>query len=70
MHYFHSMYHGIEGWLASTSELMMMHIDFGTRRSAPWLAETLSRLEKMAAAHAVLPRPDKAGRVIGIRRGR
>jgi acyl-CoA thioester hydrolase len=70
LHFFHSMYHAREGWLASEVELMLMHIDYQTRRSAPWPAETLRRLELMATAHAALPRPVKAGRVIGIRRRR
>ena len=68
MHLFHSMYHAELGWLAATNELLMMHIDFETRRSSPWREETLRRLEAMAATHRTLPRPEKAGRTIGIRR--
>jgi len=67
--FFHTMYHGAEGWLAATNELLMMHIDYATRRAAPWPAETMRRLEAMAAAHAALPRPDRAGRTIALRRG-
>jgi len=70
VHFFHRMYHGREGWLASTNELIMMHIDFQNRRATPWPAETMRRLDAMAAAHRALPRPDEAGRVIGIRRAR
>jgi acyl-CoA thioester hydrolase len=68
VHLFQAMYHAEEGWLASTNELLFMHMDFQTRRSAPWPAETMRRLEAMAAAHRALPRPEKAGRVVGIRR--
>ena len=68
LHFFHAMYHGTGGWLASTNELIMVHIDYESRRSAPWPPETTRRLQAMAAAHKALPRPDKAGRVIGIRR--
>ena len=68
LHFFHAMYHAGDGWLAATNELMMLHIDHATRRAAPWRPETLHRLEAMAAAHKALPRPDKAGRVIGITR--
>jgi acyl-CoA thioester hydrolase len=67
MHLFQSMYHGDEGWLAAVTELMVVNIDFATRRSAPWLPETLRRLAAMAAAHAALPRPGQAGRIIAIR---
>jgi acyl-CoA thioester hydrolase len=68
VHLFQSMYHAEAGWLASTNELLFMHIDFETRRAAPWPEETMRRLEAMAAAHKGLPRPEQAGRVIGIRR--
>ena len=67
-HFFHTMYHGSEGWEASTNELIMMHIDYRSRRPAPWPRETLRRLDAMSAAHRLLPRPGKAGRIIGIRR--
>jgi acyl-CoA thioester hydrolase len=68
MHIFQSMYHAEQGWLASTNELLMMHMDLKTRRPAPWREETMRRIEAIAAAHKVLPRPEHAGRVIGIRR--
>jgi len=68
VHYFHTMYHGSDGWVSATNELILMNIDFETRRSAPWPAETYRRLEQMAAAHAKLPKPDKAGRTIAIKR--
>ncbi|HUK11171.1 MAG TPA: thioesterase family protein [Stellaceae bacterium] len=68
VHFFHRMYHGEAGWLASTNELIMMHIDFESRRASPWPEESLRRLDAMAEAHRPLPRPEQAGRVIGIRR--
>jgi acyl-CoA thioester hydrolase len=68
LHLFQSMYHAKQGWLASTNELLMMHMDIETRRSAPWREETMTRLEAIAAAHKPLPRPEQAGRIIGIRR--
>ena len=68
LHYIHCMYHGTEGYLAATNELMLMNIDYATRRSAPWPDWAMPRLEKMAAAHKSLPRPPQAGRLIGIKR--
>ncbi len=68
VHLFHAMYQGDEGWLAAVSEVMLVNVDIATRRSAPWPPESLRRLEAMAASHAALPRPDKAGRVIAIRK--
>jgi len=67
-HFFHAMYHGDEGWLAAANELVMLHVDYETRRTAPWRPETLDRLGRMAAAHRGLPWPEKAGRRIGLRR--
>ena len=68
VHYLHAMHHATEGWLAATNELMLMNIDYATRRAAPWPAEATRRLDLMAKAHATLPRPPQAGRLIGIRR--
>jgi acyl-CoA thioester hydrolase len=70
VHFFHAMLHAADGFLAATNELLMIHVDFERRRAAPWPAETLRRLQAMAASHHALPRPAQAGRVIAIRRGR
>jgi acyl-CoA thioester hydrolase len=68
LHYMHLMYHGSEGYLAATNELMLMNIDFETRRSAPWPEWAKARIEKIAPLHARLPRPRQAGRLIGIKK--
>jgi acyl-CoA thioester hydrolase len=65
---FHTMYHADAGFLAATNELMLLHVDFATRRAAPWRDETAARLKALAAAHAVLPKPPQAGRAIAMRR--
>ena len=70
LHYFHSMYHAAEGYLAATNELMSIHVDLSTRRAAPLPAEALARIEGLMAAHRRLPRPPQAGRRIGIRSSR
>lgn len=67
-HMLHRMYHAQDGFLAATNELMLMNIDFATRRSAPWPEETMARLGRMAAAHKALPWPEQAGRRMAIRR--
>ncbi len=63
MHIFHSMYHAEEGWLAASNEILMMHIDYETRRSTPWRAETMQRLDALKATtfHKVLPRLGEGG---------
>jgi acyl-CoA thioester hydrolase len=68
VHYIHAMYHATEGYLAATNELMLMNIDYATRRAAPWPDWAMPRLEKMAEAHKRLPEPPQAGRIIGIKR--
>jgi acyl-CoA thioester hydrolase len=68
VHYIHTMYHGTEGYLAATNELMLMNIDYDSRRSAAWPVWAQERIEKMAAAHAALPRPVQAGRIVSIKK--
>jgi acyl-CoA thioester hydrolase len=70
VHYFHSMYHARDGYLAATSEIISMHVDLGTRRSIALAPPDDARLIALAAAHAALPRPEQCGRVIGIRRAK
>jgi acyl-CoA thioester hydrolase len=68
LHLFHHMYHGEEGWLVATNEVLMINVDYKTRKTMPWPDETMRRLRLMAAAHGPLPKPKNAGRVIGIKR--
>ena len=68
LHFIHMMYHRTEGFLAATNELMLMNIDYATRRSAPWPDWAMERIEMLAARHATLPRPSQAGRLIGIKK--
>lgn len=67
---FHAMHHAAEGWRAAVNEVMLLHVDFNTRRAASWPELTRQRLQAIAAAHAVLPRPEAAGRGITMRRSR
>lgn len=68
LHYFQTMYHAEAGFLAATTEIMLMHIDTRGPRAAPMPLEVLARVEAVMAAHRALPRPPQAGRIIGIRR--
>ena len=67
LHYYHEMYHGTEGWLAAGCELLSLHIDMTTRRTAPFPPRIATRLEDMTRAHATLPRPPRVGRSIGVK---
>ena len=66
IHYLHAMYHATEGWLAATNELLSLHVDRNTRRSAPMASAIQARLAAIQRAHDVLPRPPQAGRSIGL----
>lgn len=68
LHYFQTMTNRSTGELAATSENLAIHVDMGSRRSAPFPAEILERIEALHRAHADLPRPEQLGRAIGIRK--
>lgn len=66
LHYIHAMFHGTDGFLASTNELMSLHVAAETRRSAPMAPDILTRLAAIQAVHDALPRPPQVGRVMGL----
>jgi|TARA_Y100000310_G_scaffold94135_1_gene91750 acyl-CoA thioester hydrolase len=66
MHYFLRMYHADEDFLAATSEQIMLHVSLTSRRSLPFPETIQNTLAQLLAAHRDLPRPQQAGRVIGI----
>ena len=64
---FQELYH-VDGWLSATCEAMLLHIDMSGPRTSPMPDDVLERVSAMAEAHSVLPRPERAGRSIGILR--
>lgn len=54
--------------LAATYESLSLNVDLEARRGAPYPAEAWARIERLRDAQAALPRPERAGRTIGIRR--
>lgn len=70
IHYFHEMRHAGDGALAATNEILAMHVDMATRRSAPFDTALVARLAAMRISHARLPMPAQAGRKLGIRRAK
>lgn len=63
-HHYHEMYHVADGYLASTTEFLSLHIDLTVRRVTPMPADILDRLAALWESHRDLPRPENAGRVI------
>ncbi|MDP1838414.1 MAG: thioesterase, partial [Reyranella sp.] len=66
VHLFHEMFHAEQGYLAATNETIVMNIDYASRRSAPWPVPVTGRLESLWETHRLLPKPAKAGRVMGL----
>ncbi len=70
VHSFSEMIDLERGGVAATYETLSLNVDLGARRSTPYPPEAAARIERLLAAHRGLPRPARAGQVIGIRRKR
>ncbi|MFK7876849.1 MAG: thioesterase family protein [Paracoccaceae bacterium] len=66
-HFFQELYHE-DGWLSATGEGLGLHIDLSGPRVAPMGEAALSALKTLHEQHTALPRPERAGRRIGIQR--
>jgi carnitine 3-dehydrogenase len=66
LHLFHELYRSEGDVLLATAEQMFVHVDTAEGRARPAQPEVLARIAKLAAAHTALPRPERAGRAIGI----
>jgi carnitine 3-dehydrogenase len=66
LHLFHELHRSGDDVLVATAEQMLLHVDTGAGRAHPARPELLTRLAKLAAAHSALPRPERAGRAIGV----
>jgi acyl-CoA thioester hydrolase len=66
LHCFQKLCHATEDWLSATSEVMSLHVDMTTKKTAPFPEDVAARLAKMKAAHAKLPLPEGAGRRIAM----
>ena len=69
VHYFMRMFHEEEHYLAATYEHLSIYVDFESRRSAPMPASARAKLDAIYEAQKGLPKPEDAGRVVGLRRG-
>jgi len=69
LHYYHEMYHATEGWLASTCELLSLHIDMAARRTTPFPDAVTARFREVRESHATVPLPEGVGRQIRAPRG-
>lgn len=67
---FYQELHHADGWLAATAETLTLHVDMEGPRVAPFPPDVREKIEAIAAAHAGLPMPERAGRSIAIKRKR
>jgi acyl-CoA thioester hydrolase len=66
MHYWLEMFHGTQGYLAATTEFLILHVDMKVRRVTAMEPEQLARIEAVRDAHAALPLPAGIGHVMGV----
>jgi carnitine 3-dehydrogenase / betainyl-CoA thioesterase len=64
LHAFHTLNRSHDRVTLAAAEQMFVHVDARERRAAPAGPEVLTRIERIARAHADLPRPERAGRWI------
>ncbi|HJN25099.1 MAG TPA: thioesterase family protein [Rhodospirillales bacterium] len=66
MHLFHHMYHRNSGFLCATNELMMVHVDMESRRSALFPEVARQGLQIYSENQEPFQRPAQSGSVIEI----
>ena len=66
LHLFHSLYGADGGSPLAVAEQMHLHVEAARGRAGPAGPEVLARLARIAETHANLPKPDRAGRRIGL----
>jgi acyl-CoA thioester hydrolase len=64
MLYFHEMFHAEQGHRCAAQELIALHVDLQVRKTAPWPAEVLARLQDGVRAREGMPMPEGVGRRI------
>lgn len=64
IHLFHSMINADEGYVAATHELMLLHVDQTTGKTAPMPNDILANLRTLRDAHEKLDLPEQVGSTI------
>ena len=68
LHFYHSLYHADEGFLAATNENLGMYIDMATRRSTTFSERQMERFREELQRGDAHGRPEGVARTLGIRR--
>jgi acyl-CoA thioester hydrolase len=66
LHVAQEMYRIGDSRRVAAQEVMFVHVDLSTRRSAPFPRDLRARVDAAAAAHAVLTRPGWVGRRMAL----
>jgi carnitine 3-dehydrogenase len=64
LHVFHTLYRSDDDVVLATAEQLLLHVDTAHGRAGAARPDVLAGVGRIAAAHARLPRPDRAGRAI------
>ena len=67
LHVFHVLRREGEAEPVATAEQMLLHVDTENGRAAPAREPVRERVAELTQRHAELPRPERAGRAIGVR---
>jgi carnitine 3-dehydrogenase len=67
LHVFHVLCREGESDPVATAEQMLLHVDTATGRAAPAREPVQARVADLARRHGELPRPERAGRSIGVK---
>lgn len=68
LHYVQTMHHAQENWIACVTENIVMHVDLATKKSSPFPAGILEKIQDAYETHKTLPIPIQVGHKIGIPR--
>ncbi len=66
-HFYQELWHE-DGWLSATGEGLGLHIDLSGPKVAPMPPAQAAAMQAVMDAHAALPRPERVGRTMGIKR--
>ena len=67
LHLFHVLLRDGESDPVATAEQMLLHVDTASGRAAPMRDPVRARVAELTQRHGALPRPERAGRSIGVR---
>lgn len=68
LHFYQELYHAEKGFLSATSEQAALHVDMTTKKVSPFPEDVYENILALSKAHQSLPRPERAGRSVKLRK--